>query len=239
MRERSPSTLSGQVADSIRRIGVRRTGAVVVSRIADYLFDLRYGTDTVQTVEVDELDVHGARASQAQRYQPTGSLPFTRLMKLYRFPKDGVLVDFGAGKGRVLLMGMLYGFRKVVGVEFSAELCRVAQANVERLRARGFGLESAAEVVHEDAGQYAFRDDENIFYFFHPFDDTLLGRILDNIHASLERAPRPAWIVYYLPVHAGAMESRIPKFRLLGAHVLSGYECKVYGTGPVDRRPGL
>jgi hypothetical protein len=239
MPQRSPSTLSGQVADSIRRIGVRRTGAVVVSRLADYLFDLRYGTDTVQTVEVDELDVNGVRRSQAQRYQPTGSLPFTRLMKLYRFPKDAVLVDFGAGKGRVLLMGMLYGFRKVIGVEFSAELCRVARANIERLRARGFGLESAAEVVHQDAGQYAFSGEESIFYFFHPFDDALLGRILDNIHASLGRAPRPAWIVYYLPVHAGALEARIPGFRLLGAHLLSGYECKVYGTGPVDRRPGL
>lgn len=218
---------------------MRRTGAVVVSRLADYLFDLRYGTDTVQTVEVDELDVNGVRANQAQRYQPTGSLPFTRLMKLYRFPKDEVLVDFGAGKGRVLLMGMLYGFRKVIGVEFSADLCRVASANVERLRGRGFGLNSAAEVVHQDAGHYAFKDDESIFYFFHPFDDALLGRILDNIHASLERAPRPAWIVYYLPVHAGALENRIPKFRLLGAHVLSGYDCKVYGTAPVDRRPGL
>ena len=218
---------------------MRRTGAVVVSRLADYLFDLRYGTDTVQTVEVDELDVNGVRANQAQRYQPTGSLPFTRLMKLYRFPKEEVLVDFGAGKGRVLLMGMLHGFRKVIGVEFSADLCRVARANIERLRARGFGLESAADVVHQDAGQYAFKDDESIFYFFHPFDDALLGRILDNVHASLERAPRPAWIVYYLPVHAGALESRIPKFRLLGAHVLSGYDCKVYGTAPVDRRPGL
>jgi len=218
---------------------VRRTGAVVVSRLADILFDLRYGTDTVQTVEVDELDVNGVRANQAQRYQPTGSLPFTRLMKLYRFPKDEVLVDFGAGKGRVLLMGMLYGFRKVIGIEFSAELCAVARANIERLRARGRGLGSAADVVHQDAGQYAFRDEESIFYFFHPFDDALLGRILDNIHASLERAPRPAWIVYYLPVHAGVLESRIPKFRLLGAHVLSGYDCKVYGTAPVDRRPGL
>jgi hypothetical protein len=239
MPRRSPSTLSGQVADSIRRIGVRRTGAVAVSRLADYLFDLRYGTDTVQTVEVDELDVNGVRREQAQRYQPTGSLPFGRLMKLYRFPRESVLVDFGCGKGRVLLMGMLHGFRKVIGVEFSADLCRVARANVDGLRARGHGEASAAEVLHMDAAQYACSGEETIFYFFHPFDDALLGRILDRIHASLEARPRQAWIVYYLPVHAAALEARIPKFRLLGEHLLSGYECKVYGTAPVDRRPGL
>ncbi|MGH8675901.1 MAG: hypothetical protein ACREVG_16535, partial [Burkholderiales bacterium] len=60
MQAGSPRTLPGQVFDSIRRIGYRRTGSVILSRLADYVFDLRYGTDTVQTREVGELGVHGA-----------------------------------------------------------------------------------------------------------------------------------------------------------------------------------
>ena len=226
----SPRTLSGQVFESIRSIGYRRTCSVVLSRLADYVFDLRYGTDTVQTREVDELGVPGAHKMRAQRYQPTGSLPFRTLMQLYRFPRSSVLVDFGAGKGRVLLMGMLYGFRKVIGVEFSAPLCRTARENVARLAARLPANATLAEVVQQDAAEYALRGDEDIFYFFHPFDQEILRRILARIDASLERRPRRAWIVYYLPVHVAALEACAPKFALLGEHLLGGYPCSVYGT---------
>ncbi|MGH8676718.1 MAG: hypothetical protein ACREVG_20710, partial [Burkholderiales bacterium] len=167
---------------------------------------------------------------RAQRYQPTGSLPFSRLLQRYRFPKSSVLVDFGAGKGRVLLMGMLYGFRKVIGVEFSGPLCRTARANVARLASRLPANGTIAEVVQQDAAQYVLAGDEDIFYFFHPFDQEILRLILANVDASLERRPRRAWIVYYLPVHLAALEEHAPKFALVGEHVLSGYPCRVYRT---------
>ena len=226
----SPRTIAAQVFDSIRRIGYCRTGSVILSRLADYVFDLRYGTDTVQTREVRELDVQGEQKHHAQRYQPTGSLPFRRLMRLYRFPKSSVLVDFGSGKGRVLLMGMLYGFRKVIGIEFSGPLCHTARENLARLAARLASNGTTAEVVQQDAAEYILAGDEDLFYFFHPFDDEILRRILVNINTSLERRPRRAWIVYYLPVHVTALEAHAPRFALLGQHLLSGYPCRVYGT---------
>ena len=39
-------------------------------------------------------------------------------------------VDLGSGKGRVLLMASDYPFQRIVGVEFMADLHRVAQKNI-------------------------------------------------------------------------------------------------------------
>jgi len=229
-KPKHPLSVPAQVIDAIRRIGYRRAALVILSRLSDHLFDLRYGTDTVQTHEIDELGVLGANAARAERYQGTGTIPFGKLMRLYGFPRSSVLVDFGAGKGRVLLLAMLYGFRKAVGIEFSARLCRTARENIARFASRLPFPQTVAEVIEQDVTDYVLRGDEDIFYFFNPFDEEVLRRILDNIDASLERQPRRAWIVYYHPVHAAALEARAPKFALRGEHMLSGYPCRVYCT---------
>ena len=41
-------------------------------------------------------------------------------------------IDFGSGKGRVLLVASHYPFRQVIGVEFSPELHEIAQENIRR-----------------------------------------------------------------------------------------------------------
>jgi len=43
-------------------------------------------------------------------------------------------VDYGSGKGRVLLVASDYAFKKIVGVEFSKVLNDVAVANIATYR---------------------------------------------------------------------------------------------------------
>jgi predicted RNA methylase len=50
---------------------------------------------------------------------------------LHRFS----FVDFGSGKGRVLLVASHYPFREVVGVEFSPELQKIAEGNIRSTKA--------------------------------------------------------------------------------------------------------
>src|ERR1700760_2411871 len=51
-------------------------------------------------------------------------------------------VDIGSGKGRALLLATDYPFRKIVGIELSPELDRIARANVARFAEVAAGVNS-------------------------------------------------------------------------------------------------
>ena len=51
---------------------------------------------------------------------------------------------------------------------------------------------------------YEIKDDENVFFIFHPFDSIVLGRVLENIEKSLEKKPRDIWLLYHAPDTLGA-----------------------------------
>ena len=53
--------------------------------------------------------------------------PFRRLMRTLSLPPGSGFVDFGCGKGRVLLLAAGFGFARITGVEFAKELCDIAK----------------------------------------------------------------------------------------------------------------
>jgi predicted RNA methylase len=115
-------------------------------------------------------------------------------------------VDVGCGKGRVLIVAAEYGFERVVGVEFSEELCEIARSNVT-VYARKHGLSTNVEVVHRDAAEYEFRADDNVLFFFNPFDSAVMERVLENVRRSLERHPREITLLYYNAVGRQTIEA--------------------------------
>jgi SAM-dependent methyltransferase len=123
------------------------------------------------------------------------------------FPSESVFVDLGSGKGKTLLMAAGYGFKRVVGVEFSPELCEIAKSNWSIYR-QGSETDPAFEIVNTDVVDYAVKDDENVFFMFHPFDDVVMDKVIQNVEASHERAPRKIWIIYYNPVFQDLLEGR-------------------------------
>lgn len=215
---------------SLRTIGFRRTIAVIFSRLADMAFDWRYGVETIQTESLDRLRIPSSNAAAGQRYQPTGSRALPRILRAAAIPIEGTFVDFGCGKGRTLMLAAQAGFTRVTGIEFSPELAARARENLERFHARS-GLRFTADVCCQDAAHYLIQPQEQVFYFFHPFDDTVLRPVMDRIEDSLRRHPRPAWIIYYLPRHAEVIAAR-PHFRRLFEGTICGYDCHVYSHAP-------
>lgn len=62
-----------------------------------------------------------------------GSQPSTvlRVVNEIEQPREYIFIDIGCGKGRVLAIASKLGFRRVIGIEMSPELCRVAVENSE------------------------------------------------------------------------------------------------------------
>jgi predicted RNA methylase len=213
---------------SIRRKGVVQTVKIGTSISLDLLFDLRYGTDTIRWVEKAALDTTSGNKQLSAPYQATKARPLLRLLDTLALPKDAVFVDIGSGKGRVLLIASAYGFRKVIGIEFSRSLCEIARSNVE-LFSKKVPLKSPIEVIEADATKYWFEPSERVFYMYNPFDAPVLAQVLANLRASLEINPRKIWLIYNTPMHHDAVIKS--KVFLSHCYVESGgTEFRVYQT---------
>jgi SAM-dependent methyltransferase len=214
---------------AIRRRGWRGTAILAISKLYDALFDLRYGTDTVSWQEVASLTGTVGDLAHALHYQPTDIIPLRKLLRLLELERGRVLVDFGSGKGRVLMVAAPFGFRALRGVEFSAGLCDIARRNIERYRAKT-PWNVDFEVIHANAAEYPVREDEDVFFLFNPFDDYVLRRVMENIARSFEATPRPMILLYRNPVYEACVTNNSP-FEKVSSHVLWGSDFTVFEAG--------
>ncbi len=204
--------------------GLARTVSIILNRMFDFHFDWKYKTDTRNKVSLHDLTVTGENKARGSFYQPTMALSFNRLLDTVPLPPDSVLVDFGCGKGRVLLLAVLRGIRKAVGIEFSPELCEIARNNIKIVeQATGSPLNIA--VIEGDVTQYEIEEDQNVFFFFNPFDDVVLEAVVKNMKKSLHRKPREIAVIYYNPVHSHILDnSFLPK----NGYIIGGEEYMLY-----------
>src|SRR5690242_902248 len=99
----------------------------------DKSFDVAYGTDTSAIREVGSLDFTFTSALHAGRYQPSSDALVRNAIALLEIEAaEFSFIDFGSGKGRVLMVASEYPFRQVIGVELSSELNEIAKQNIAR-----------------------------------------------------------------------------------------------------------
>jgi hypothetical protein len=107
-------------------------------------------------------------------------------------PSEFSLVDFGSGKGRVLLMAAEAGFRAVIGVEFAAPLVRIAMENLRSYRGPG----QRPTVYCADATNFPIPMGPVVLFLFNPFKGPVLEGLADNIKRSFNEHPRKMFVVY-------------------------------------------
>ncbi len=218
--------------ESIRYYGLWTTGAIIWSVMIDARFDRKYGTDTARRIPREKIITESENIVHCVNYGASKELPFRKLMKRLNLSRDNVFVDFGSGKGRALMLAAKYGFRKVVGIEFSGELCACARANIGNFTKK-FLTPSQIEVIESDVTMYPFRDDETIFFMLDPFNAPVLTQVLANVRASVERRPRTIWLIYSVPREQHVVE-QIGLFTESQRYFLVGAEFCVYTYTPVE-----
>ncbi|MEH0019268.1 MAG: class I SAM-dependent methyltransferase [Desulfobacter sp.] len=137
-------------------------------------------------------------------YAPSGWMSLRQINRVINITAQDTLVDFGSGKGRLIYLAAHYPFKKIIGVEISESLHRIAQKNLSG-RA-GFAC-GQIELVHADACEYKLPDDVTIAYFFNPFSGAIFERVIENIRRSLISTPRKLWVVYKKPVMRSCLDN--------------------------------
>jgi SAM-dependent methyltransferase len=162
-------------------------------------FDTSRRVQTSGTIALKGLTISGD-ASDSSPYIPVrpsraraalGALP-VQDHNAYTF------VDIGSGKGRMLLVAAEYPFRKIVGIEFAAELNDRAARNIASYRHYKQRCQEI-EALRMDAVDFRFPDGNLVLYFFNPFGPATMQRLLDELEQSLDRNPRDVLVVTVFP----------------------------------------
>ena len=216
------------LAQTVKDKGPRRVLKLTWHAALDATWDFRHGTETLTRIPPQNLDTDSRNKDQATTYGATRARPFRQLLNKLNLSRAGGFVDLGCGKGRVLLIAAQYGFRKVVGVDFSESLCRIARNNVA-VFSRRRRLESAISIVHSDVIHYAINSDETTFFLYDPFSAKVLTQVLNNIRQSLISNPREIWVIYNSPAYHELMEG-CGLFTEIRHFEFGGSEFCVYGN---------
>jgi len=174
---------------------MKTTYARLRRTLAQLAYEKRYGVRTAELIELDKLGIAG----EGRGYYVAASWRTLRrtLSRKEITPRD-VFVDFGSGMGRMVLEAARFPFGRVVGVELSEELHRIAEDNVRRTRQRLLCRD--IELVQGDVLNYEVPDDLSVVFFNNPFQGTVFSTVIERLVMSLDRNPRHLKIIYYNPV---------------------------------------
>jgi SAM-dependent methyltransferase len=171
---------------------------------------------------------------RCREYGPTTYRDFSFVMRHLRLrPWVDVFLDLGSGMGRVMILAAEYPFRRVLGVEFSADLVKIADDNVARslpkLRCKD------VRSVTADAGSYEIPADVTVAFFNNSFHGELFGRCLANMEKSVKEAPRPFRLICSLPPGSTHIQGQVNQSGFLRERetlrLPSGRTCVIYETG--------
>ncbi len=143
-------------------------------------------------------------------------------------------IDYGAGKGRAMLLAAEHPFAAVTGIEFAEELHDDASMNIaqyprSRMRCRN------VECVLEDASQVGPPEGEAVYFFFNPFSREVFAEILHNIVMSYRHQPRRLHLILVDPIATDLVDrsgvfarTELPAHERLKVRLLSPYDVAIY-----------
>lgn len=157
-------------------------------------FDLKHGTETFARLDVavsdDSLDKTrwGYAAINHDFFREIiKSIP----VELGTF----TFVDIGSGKGAAVLMASEFPFKRLVGVELSADLVEISKRNVLKFNASTRKALSP-EWIQGDFFKWVIPKSPKLFFFNNPFPADMTLAAIHRLESSLAEHPQPALLVF-------------------------------------------
>ena len=173
-----------------------RRGLLLVHKLGpDRSIERHFFVRTSKTVPLSLVRVPHQLRRTGHDYRPTPRLVFKWAMEM--LPEDVAryaFVDYGAGRGRALLMASHYPFEKITGAEIGAELfdaCLLNTAQYPRslMKCRDVECEHLSAMRLEDP------DQETVFFLNNPFNQVMLERVIGKVTRSYKQDPRRIYVI--------------------------------------------
>jgi hypothetical protein len=224
----------------------RRVRSEAAHRLESWLerrMERRLGIDTAGVDhDLARLGVPSASLAHAHAYQPVQLRVFARILRAAPIePANYVMVDFGSGKARALILGAEHGFRRLIGVELAPALHEAAVRNVAAYRQRR-PQAPPIDLHCADAAAWPIPEEQAFIFLYNPFAEPVVARIARRLDISLRRQPRDTLVAYRNPVHASAFDALACLERLRANRSFALYRSRLMPSmrrGSAAGRPGL
>lgn len=90
-----------------------------------------------------------------------------------------------------------YGFTKITGIDFARQLCDSAIQNCGQISRRHPSVQW--QVIYGNAEDAVFAKDTRVFFFFNPFKEAVMAKVIKNILISHKAQPRKIYVAYVNP----------------------------------------
>lgn len=174
-----------------------------IMRWSDRRWECRNHVRTVDEMSLDELTLDEAGKKHGFTYVPSFCRVIHNLIwnveqeidASAQQLSDFVFIDYGSGKGQALMSAAKYPFKQIIGVEFSPELHQLAEQNLVEFRA-GHPYAPAVKLLNMDAAEFDLPNSPCVLYFYNPFDEFLMQKIINKVHEHHQRTSSPVYFLY-------------------------------------------
>jgi len=174
----------------VRYVLLRRLNLVGLYRIGlnrPHPFDRVNGTDTggVATSGGTKVD-----------HPYWGAPPSVVRAALSKLPslETFTFIDLGCGKGRPLFVATEFPFRRILGVDLSPSLVKIAQINAAIMERR-YPAWTRVEAVAEDATTFRLPPGDIVLFLYNPFGEEIMVKVVAQVEAALAAESRTIFVV--------------------------------------------
>jgi predicted RNA methylase len=177
----------------------------LVWRLREEFYPERHPYDVLTGCDTSGMIHHRRLGPEAEDYQPVDPDVFrASLSHIDEDFSQFSFVDLGCGKGRALLLAEEHDFQKIVGVECSEPLAKIAATNAVRVNSRRIS------VAHADVRQFQLPPGPVVVFLYNPFS----GEIFRSVVDQLRKHQDALYVVYVNPVHGEVISSH-PRMKIV------------------------
>jgi SAM-dependent methyltransferase len=170
-------------------------------------FDVAHGTDTSGYVAVAGITDDQSLQQKINAYAASQPTIVRKALSKLADPREYTFVDLGCGKGRAAVVASEFPFSRIIGVELSAQLAKIAQDNVAKVISR-FPGRAPMTIVEGNALEHPLPQGKVVLFLCHSFGRELVAELLRIIDRNLHSgAIEHLVFVYYNPVHGDLLDA--------------------------------
>jgi hypothetical protein len=192
-------------------------------------FDQIHGVETSGLIAAGNLITGHPNDTHVTAYYGVAPSILRTLIDLWRATNPPhpishyTFIDFGAGKGRAMLVASELPFHQVIGIELNPTLADTAQLNLDRWLASHAADATAPPLApirlyEQDALTFDLPRTPTLAFLFHPFEAPVLKLLLRRIEARFAKrvgSPPPSFDLLYVNAECRNILDQHPAFTRL------------------------
>lgn len=166
-------------------------------------------------------------------YDAYPRLPFLWSLESLKInPREFSFVDFGSGRGRIVLAAAGLPFKRCTGVEFSKTLHAEALANIANFPNNKLACRDNT-ALNLDAREFSLPGGNIVAFFFNPFLGVILDCVAQNIEDAARQSKRSIYVIFANTTGADLFPSR-PAFKRIHPRGFARVKLALFGTIPLE-----